>query len=61
MCNYCKAVFVLAKNKFFEKSMYWDPPWGISILGDFRPIWGISFHAVVVFVLGKNLLFKPFI
>ena len=31
--------------------------WGISILADFRP-WGISFHAVVVFALGKNLLFK---
>ena len=31
--------------------------WGISILADFRPM-GIRFHAVVVFVLGKNLLFK---
>ena len=31
--------------------------WGISILADFRPM-GISFHAVVVFGLGKNLLFK---
>ena len=28
--------------------------WGISILADFRP----SFHAVVVFGLGKNLSFK---
>ena len=28
--------------------------WGISILAE----WGISFHAVVVFGLGKNLLFK---
>ena len=31
--------------------------WGISILVDFRPM-GISFHAVIVFGLGKNLLFK---
>ena len=30
----------------------------ILILADIRPIWGISFHAVVVFGLGKNLLFK---
>ena len=33
--------------------------WGISILADFRTmLWGISFHAVVVFGLGKDLLFK---
>ena len=40
--------------------MYWDPPWGISILADSRPMGYkcISFHAVVVFGLGKNLLFK---
>ena len=31
--------------------------WGISIPADFRPM-GISFHAVVVFGIGKNLLFK---
>ena len=31
--------------------------WGISIHADFRPM-GISFHTVVVFGLGKNLLFK---
>ena len=31
--------------------------WGISILADFRPM-GISFHALIVFGLGKNLLFK---
>ena len=31
--------------------------WGISILADFRPM-GYIFHAVVVFALGKNLLFK---
>ena len=31
----------------------------ILILVDIRPkLWGISFHAVVVFGLGKNLLFK---
>ena len=28
--------------------------WGISILAE----WGVSFHAVVVFGLVKNLLFK---
>ena len=32
--------------------------WGISILADFRPIWGISFHTVVIFGLGKDFLFK---
>ena len=37
--------------------MYWDPMWGILILADFRPL-GISFHSVIVFGLGKNLLFK---
>ena len=31
--------------------------WGISILAEFV-LWGISFHAVAVFGLGKNLLFK---
>ena len=31
--------------------------WGISILADLRPI-GTSFPAVIVFGLGKNLLFK---
>ena len=30
--------------------------WGISILADFKTY--ISFHTVVVFALGKNLLFK---
>ena len=30
--------------------------WGISILADLR--WGVIFHAVVVFGMGKNLLFK---
>ena len=29
--------------------------WGISILAD---LWGISFHAVVAFGLGKDFLFK---
>ena len=31
--------------------------WGIAILADLRPM-GVRFHAVVVFGLGKNLLFK---
>ena len=31
--------------------------WGISILADFRPM-GYNYHAVVVFGLGKNFLFK---
>ena len=31
--------------------------WEISILADLN-LWNISFHAVVVFGLGKNLLFK---
>ena len=35
--------------------MYWNPPWRISILANFR---GINFHAVVVFGLSKDLLFK---
>ena len=37
--------------------MYWDPPWGFQLLL-ILDLWGISFHAVVVFGLGKNLLFK---
>ena len=32
--------------------------WGISILADFKPMGYISFHAAVVFGLGKTLLFK---
>ena len=34
--------------------------WGISILADFGfiDLWGMRFHAVEVFGLGKNLLFK---
>ena len=32
-------------------------PWWISILADFRPM-GYSFHAIIVFGVGKNLLFK---
>ena len=31
--------------------------WRISILADIRPM-GINFHAVIVFGLGKDLLFK---
>ena len=37
--------------------MQWDTPWGISIFADFRPM-GYKFYAVVVFGLGKALLFK---
>jgi hypothetical protein len=32
---------------------------GILILADLRPIWGVSFHAVVVFGLGKDFLLEP--
>ena len=32
--------------------------WRISNLADIRPMGGISFHAMVVFGLGKNILFK---
>ena len=32
--------------------------WGILFLADILDLWVISFHAVVVFLLGKNLLFK---
>ena len=35
--NYCKAVFVLVKISC-RKISAWDPPWGISILADFRPM-----------------------
>ena len=35
--------------------MWWNPPRGILSLGDFRHI---RFHAVVVFGLGKDHLFK---
>ena len=36
-CNDCRAVFVLLKISFW-KMYVWDPPWGISILADFRPM-----------------------
>ena len=36
--------------------MRWNPMGGISILADFRPIWGISFHTVAMFSL--DLLLK---
>ena len=45
------------QKSIFEKSMQWDPMWGISILADFRSM-SMRFHAVVVFGLGKKLLFK---
>ena len=37
--------------------MHWDPMWGILILADFTPM-GRSVHTVIVFGLGKDLLFK---
>ena len=54
---YCKTAFELVKISFWN---LWDPMWGISILADFRfiDLWGMRFHAVEVFGLGKNLLFK---
>ena len=37
----------------------WNQMWWISILSDFRPMaWRISFHAVIVFGLGKDLFLK---
>ena len=35
--------------------MYWDPPWRISILADFRPM---GYKLSCCGSLGKNLLFK---
>ena len=43
-------LFLNYRKSVFEKSMWW-----ISILANFRLS---SFHAVVVFGLGKNILFK---
>ena len=37
--------------------MQWDPMRGNSILADFRHM-GVSFHAAVVFGLGKDFMFK---
>ena len=36
--------------------MYWDPMRGILILADLR-LMGISFHAVIVFGMGKKKKF----
>ena len=37
--------------------MQWDPMWGFQFLL-ILDLWGLSFHAVIVFGLGKNLLSK---
>ena len=57
--KYCAAVFdfCISKNQFL-KNLY-----GGTQRGGFQfllilDLWGISIHAVIVFGLGKNLLFK---
>ena len=57
--NYCKAVFILAKN-FFEKIYVCSG----TQCGEFQfllilDLWGVSIHAAAVFGLGKDFLFKP--
>ena len=52
----CEAVFVLVKISF-EKSMCGSQCGGFQFLL-ILDLWGISFHAVVVFGLGKIFLFK---
>ena len=49
-CNYCKAVFALCSGTHCGGFQF------LLILD----LWGISFQAVVVFDLGKDLLFKSF-
>ena len=37
----CKMTLIVMTVKLlllFEKTMYWDPMWGISILADLRPM-----------------------
>ena len=56
-CNYCKDVFVFSKNQFLKNLCSGFQCGGFQFL-PILDLWGISFHAVVVFDLGKNLLFK---
>ena len=57
-CDYCKAVFVSVKISF-GKNLYSGTKCGGFQFLLILHLWGISFHAVVVFGLGKNhLLFK---
>ena len=57
-CNYCKAAFVSLNFSFWKIYLVCVTHrggFGFLLILD---IWGISFHAVVVFGLGKNFLFK---
>ena len=56
-CNYCKAVFILVKISFLKNLCSGTQCGGFQFLL-ILDLWGIRFHAVVVFGLGKNLLFK---
>ena len=56
--NYCKVVFKLdSKNQFLKNLCSGIQCEGFQFLL-ILDLWGVSFHAVVVFGLGKDFLFK---
>ena len=57
MCSCCKAVFVLVKISFWKSLCRGSECGGFQFLL-ILDIRGVSFHAVVVFGLCKNLLFR---
>ena len=50
-------LFCISKNQFLKNLCSGTHRGGFKFL-QILDLWGISFHAVVVFGLGKNLLFK---
>ena len=56
-CTHCKAVFVLVKKQFLKNLCTGTQCGGFQFLL-ILDLWGISFHAAVVFGLGKDFLFK---
>ena len=56
-CNRCKAVFCISKNQFLKNLSSGSQRGGFQFLLNLD-LWGISFHAMVVFGLGKNFSIK---
>ena len=56
--NYCKAVFVHISKIQFLNNLCSGTQCGRFQFLQILDLWGINFHAVVVFGLGKNFLFK---
>ena len=56
-CNFYKDIFCITKNQFLNNLCSGTQCGGFQFLL-ILDLYGISFHAVVVFGLGKNLFFK---